>query len=332
MEQSFINGKVNLLIENYKALNEVKGSWQMGLIQHSCALAFTLKNKRISPRLVEERIELIKKNTGLFSNFRGYNMFYMATLLSFESNPESSFKMILDIYKELKSEKFWGDTYLPLTASIVYENREKMDYLTCISKMKIIYNYMRKKHPFLTSSDDYCNIALIAIHSKNLDEDLEYIEKCYEFLNENGFYKGNDLQALSQILLFSDDRTMLKCKKTIELKKAFKENDCKMNYYGYPIIGAISLLDYREDEIIEEIKNVSNKLKEEKGFGNWSLGKSNRVMISSAIVASIYADFIQNENNIGSITNNIFLNIVVAIQIACVMAATSAAIASSSSN
>lgn len=50
-------------------------------------------------------------------------MFYMATLLSFESNPESSFKMILDIYKELKSEKFWGDTYLPLTASIVYENR-----------------------------------------------------------------------------------------------------------------------------------------------------------------------------------------------------------------
>lgn len=72
-------------------------------------------------------------------------MFYMATLLSFESNPESSFKMILDIYKELKSEKFWGDTYLPLTASIVYENREKMDYLTCISKMKIIYDYMRKK-------------------------------------------------------------------------------------------------------------------------------------------------------------------------------------------
>ncbi|HBF2305492.1 TPA: DUF4003 family protein, partial [Clostridioides difficile] len=215
---------------------------------------------------------------------------------------------------------------------IVYENREKMDYLTCISKMKIIYDYMRKKHPFLTSSDDYCNIALIAIHSKNLDEDLEYIEKCYEFLNENGFYKGNDLQALSQILLFSDDRTMLKCKKTIELKKAFKENDCKMNYYGYPIIGAISLLDYREDEIIEEIKNVSNKLKEEKGFGNWSLGKSNRVMISSAIVASIYADLIRNENNIGSITNNIFLNIVVAIQIACVMAATSAAIASSSSN
>lgn len=61
MEQSFINGKVNLLIENYKALNEVKGSWQMGLIQHSCALAFTLKNKKISPRLVEERIELIKK-------------------------------------------------------------------------------------------------------------------------------------------------------------------------------------------------------------------------------------------------------------------------------
>ncbi|MCC0649713.1 DUF4003 family protein, partial [Clostridioides sp. ZZV15-6598] len=128
------------------------------------------------------------------------------------------------------------------------------------------------------------------------------------------------------------DRTMGKCKKTIELKKAFKENDCKLNYYGYPIIGAISLLDYKENEIIENIKDVSNRLKEEKGFGNWSLGKSNRVMISSAIVASIYADSIQKENNIDSISNNIFLNIIIAIQVACVMAATSAAIASSSSN
>ncbi len=104
-----------------------------------------------------------------------------------------------------------------------------------------------------------------------------------------------------------------------------------MNYYGYPIIGAISLLDYREDEIIEEIKMFQINLKKKR---LWKLvfRKSNRVMISSAIVASIYADLIRNENNVGSITNNIFLNIVVAIQIACVMAATSAAIASSSSN
>ncbi len=35
-----------------------------------------------------------------------------------------------------------------------------------VYQMKIIYDYMRKKHPFITSSDDYCNIALIAIHSK----------------------------------------------------------------------------------------------------------------------------------------------------------------------
>lgn len=106
---------------------------------------------------------------------------------------------------------------------------------------------------------------------------------------------------------------MFKCKKIIEFKKVFKENDCKMNYYGYLIIGVILLLDYREDEIIEEIKNVLNKFKEEKGFGNWFLGKSNRVMISFVIVVLIYVDLIWNENNIGFIINNIFLNIVVVI-------------------
>lgn len=142
---------------------------------------------------MEEWIEFIKKNIGLFFNFRGYNMFYMVILFLFELNLESSFKMILDIYKEFKSEKFWGDIYLLFIVLIVYENREKMDYFICILKMKIIYDYMRKKYLFLIFSDDYCNIVFIVIYLKNLDEDLEYIEKCYEFLNENGFYKGNDL-------------------------------------------------------------------------------------------------------------------------------------------
>ncbi len=39
-----------------------------------------------------------------------------------------------------------------------------------------------------------------------------------------------------------------------------------MNYYGYPIIGAISLLDYREDEIIEEIKMFQINLKKKKAL------------------------------------------------------------------
>ena len=89
---------------------------------------------------------------------------------------------------------------------------------TCINNMKYVYEFMKKHHPFLTSTDDYCRIALIAINSKNLDKDLNYIEECYEKLSANGFYKSNNLQSLSHIMCFDKDRNDESINKIIRLK------------------------------------------------------------------------------------------------------------------
>ena len=110
-----------------------------------------------------------------------------------------------------------------------------------------------------------------------------------------------------------------------------KEN-CKMDSYGYPLIGAISLLDCNEDTLVSQIKKVSDSLKEVKGFGNWTLGKNNRNMISSAIVASAYADYLKEESNVDTISNNIFLDIIIAIEIACMVATMAAVSATATQN
>ncbi len=332
MQEYIIQNKVNQFIENYEQMKKLKGSWSMGMIQYSCALSLAMKNQPANKEKIEENLKFIKDNTGIFSSFRGYSMYYTATLLSTKSNVENEFKKILDIFQLLKEKKFWNDTYLTFVAIALYENMDKIDIDSCINNMKYIYDFMKKHHPFLTSSDDYCRIALIAINSSNLDEDLDYIEQCYEKLSKNGFSKSNNLQALSHIMCFDKERNDESINKIVKLKDTFNKQNCKMGGFAYPILGAISLLNCNEDIIVNQIKNVSDKLKDIKGFGNFALGKNNRNMISGAIVASAYADYLKEESNIDAISNNVIVDIIVAIEIACMVATMSAISASASAS
>ncbi len=328
MQKYVLRNKLNLFIENHGKIKDIKGSWQMGMMQYSCVLSSTIKNQNINPIKVEESIDIIKKNTGMFSNFRGYSLFYLSNLLSTKPDIENSFKSILSIYEKLKSIGFFNDTYLPFVATIIYENQDKMDAGKSIERTKYVYDFMKKHHRWLTSSDDYCRAALIAIHSKDLDYDLEYIEKSYNELSLKGFYKSNNLQSLSHIMALDTNKSEDSLNKVVRIRQLLEQNNCKIDGYGYPLIGALSLLECDEDKLVHQIKSVSDELREVHGLGNWGIGKNNRNMISAAIVASSYADCLNQESNVDAISSNIFVEIIIAIEIAtmvAIIAATSAA-------
>ncbi|SDP08620.1 Protein of unknown function [Clostridium gasigenes] len=78
---------------------------------------------------------------------------------------------------------------------------------------------MKTNHYFLTSSDDVMASAMIATNSNNLEKTFEEIEKCYKILNNNGYFKGNNLQALSNILCFGEGTPKEKCNKVILFDK-----------------------------------------------------------------------------------------------------------------
>ncbi len=332
MQDNIINNKLNLFIKNYEKTKEIKGAWQMGMMQYSCVLSSTIKNKNINPIKVEESINIIKTNTGIFSNFRGNSLFYLANLLSSKIDRENEFKSILNIYNKLKENKFTNDSYLPFVAIIIHENQEKMDINTSIEKTKYVYEYMKNHHPWITSSDDYCRAALIAINSKDIDNDLEYIERSYNELNSKGFYKSNNLQSLSHIMALDKNKSKEKLDKVIRIKELLEKQKCKIDGYIYPLIGVLSLIDCDENQLVNQIKNVSDKLSEVKGFGNWSLGRTNRNMISASIVASAYAEYLNEESNIDSISSNILLEIIIAIEIATMVAIIAASSTASASN
>lgn len=332
MQEYILRNKLNLFIKNYGKIKEIKGSWQMGMMQYSCVLSSTIKNQNINPIKVEESIDIIKKNTGMFSNFRGHSLFYLSNLLSTKSDIENSFKSILSIYEKLKSTGFYNDAYLPFAAIIICENKDKMDADTSIEKTKYVYDFMKKNHRWLTSSDDYCRASLIAIHSKDLGNDLEYIEESYNELSLKGFYKSNNLQSLSHIMALDNNKSENSLDKVVRIRQLLEQNNCKIDGYGYPLIGALSLLEYDEEQLVQQIKSVSDELRQVKGFGNWAIGKSNRNMISAAIVASSYADCLNQGSNVDEISSNIFVEIIIAIEIATMVAIIAATSASAAAN
>lgn len=319
--------KVNLLTKNYGALKEVKAASWMGIILHGCALTHTLKDKEINIQLVNECVDLIRDNTYIFSDFRGNSSVNTAIILSLQPNPKSSLEEILEIHKKLKQKKFYSGDCLALVANTIFENKNKINIDECIEKMKYIYEAMRQNHPFLTSVDDYMSACTIAINSKNIEEDLNNMEKAYEYLNKHGFHRNNTLQSLAQVLACTKKQRVwddcIRIKKELEIKK------CKFHEFGYPLIGTMALLELKDVVgTIEEIKELSNTLKEYKGYGNFSLGESYRNMICATIVIS---DYTKNLDVNSFIINKIIDDINQAMNIAIITATTSAIIISNSS-
>ena len=59
-----MNEKINLFLENNKALEDVKGSWGMyGFQIKSSALTCTMKNQRVDTDRINLALDIIKKNT-----------------------------------------------------------------------------------------------------------------------------------------------------------------------------------------------------------------------------------------------------------------------------
>lgn len=99
MQNLIIENKTKLFLKNYELLREIKSFKYGGMLQYSCALAFTSKNTVVNKLIMEDSIEIIKNKTGVFSQFRGNCQFYIASLLCFESSRENAFKSILEIHE-----------------------------------------------------------------------------------------------------------------------------------------------------------------------------------------------------------------------------------------
>ncbi|WP_302671935.1 DUF4003 family protein [uncultured Clostridium sp.] len=332
-----MNEKITLFLENNRALEDVKGSWGMyGFQIKSSALTCTMKNQRVEVDKINLALDTIKKNTSMFSNFRGINKLTTAITISFEDDMEGSLKEIISIYENLK-DNFFPNEYLVMAAQVIFNARYRVNVDDAVKNTRVAYDYMKKHHRFLTGQEDIANAAIIATTSSNLEETFKEIEESYQYLKDNGISYSNNIQSLSHILSLINLPSRQKCDEVLEMNSILKENKVPVKDYLIPMLGIITFLTDNKKKFAENISDISIILKKEKGFGNFALGANFRNMISATLVSLDYLENIDSnvKENIISNTNNIALTVAIAMQTAVIVssaAAASAASASSSSS
>lgn len=328
------NKKFQLLIDNSRELDKVGGLFSTTSSFRKCnALSLMIKEEKINSDRVNEAIEVIRKNTSMFSNFRGNNLLTVAVTISQEDDMDCAIKEIIYIYEGLKA-KFRLTQYLVLAAIILYNARHRVDVVTAINNTRLVYESMKKNHGFLTSSEDVSAAAMIAINSENINETMEEIEDCYELLRKSKFMASNDLQALSHMMVLFSGTVEEKVNRVVEVRAALKNNKIPLRGYSLPLLAVAAACMDNADSFAKNVYEVSEELRGEKGFGAFSLESDIRNMLALAVVASSYVDKLDEKQgeNLVNTANNIALTIQIAMEMAVVMAATSAAVVASSSS
>ena len=145
---------------------------------------------------------------------------------------------------------------------------------------------------------------------------METSERYYTVLNQKGFYKGNDLQLLANMLVMNGSYSQELSRKVIEAKEAFEKNHYKIKSMHYPPLGIIALSN-QTNEAISLVQNLTSL----KTF-RWY--KDMAITVASIFVSQDYADT--------SAGLTAAVEAMIQAQQAAIIVATTAAISSSSSS
>lgn len=277
--------KCEMFIKNRDKFKEAF-PWENANFYPICAAILADENRLADVEALKETRQMLKSRVSVFSNFRGNCELPLVAMLDVDSDPEWRLDDAIKLYESLK-DHFFSSEYLPVAAIILSGVTERAG---AAERTRRIYDLMKKEHPFLTSSEDCVFAAMLAVSEKGDNELIREIETCYDSLKEK-FHDRNALQSLSHVLaLIGDEFTTAsdKCRNTVRLYDMLKEK--KLRYgtgYELATLGVIANLPGDLDGICRDLIEVSEFLKEQKGYGFWgSFTKQQRLMHAAMIVIS----------------------------------------------
>lgn len=329
MRESLRN-KCDLFADNYM---EIKGDfkWSYTASLRLGALLYAMEGKRTDAQAIKGCKAIIKENTGVFSQFKQTTFFIVATMLSLKEQPEELLQAANRIYHDMKSAGFHSSPYLVLSALFIALQKESYEFPHVIAKAKRYYDGMKQEHRWITSSDDYGLATLLAMTDREVESTIREIEGCYYKLKEN-FSNSNAIQALSHVLIFSEENSIYKCNQVVELNRTLKNLRCKFGSgIELSFLGVVALLNEDSIKLADEIAQTNEYLKSRKGFGYWSISARERLMYAAALVCNDYLDDLKKDTMGMTLANNV-TGIIMAQQMAMIAATTSASAAAASSS
>ncbi len=296
--------------------------WESSYIPPVCANLFCARD--IVPEAEKLRAcrDLINRNTGIFSSFRGNIRIPLACMLSMEADPEGKFQQAQELYKGLK-QYFFSSDYLALAAFLLtdYDCTEER-----LSRGKAIYRRMKDEHPFLTSSEDSIFAVLMAWSDQDDDTMINDMEACYRLLKDR-FHDSDCVQTMTHILAMEKGNAVTKCDRVFTLYDTIAKHGGKYGkHYELATLAALAMLNADPDALAQDMMEADAFLAAQKGYGFWGIDAKKRLMHAAMIVSDEYVP--RDAVDRAALTGTISL--IIAQQMAmCAAVAASSAVAAS---
>ena len=256
-----------------------------GLLTHGvCAFLCAPKGILLDAARIKDMRQVVRSRTGITSQFRGYPMLPLCTLLSSSLMPDSDFERVQKQHEALRQAGFRNSPYLAEAAfwPLLYGEELGQDACAAACDMQ---RAARKAHPFLDESSG-CGYAL-GLAAAGVDASVAHAEteRGYELLKKE-FPSAGTSYALARVLMLGNGETEHKCERVIALYRSLRALDLKYGrYHELPPLGLLSLLPLETAALAEGIKQIDELQKREKDFKSWATPQAYRLLFSLGLYA-----------------------------------------------
>lgn len=283
MDQRLQN-RCNLQIENEQIVRKA-GILQYEELAKLGALFYTAEGRTADSEKIKQSRDILKQKTGIFSNFRGNLEFAIRVRMSLEEDPEAYIDRIIAIYNKLKEGRILPGEILTMTAMTIYEQCKDQNVDQVITETREAYARIKQTHKFLTDEADMSFVALMVMSGKDVEKTIDEVETIYLTLKEKYRLHPNAVQAAALVLAMSNKATEQKVTDFVELfenLRAKKHGTTKGK--AMSIYAAFADLDIPRDIILQEISEVDDWLKKQKGYGMLSVNTDVKRVLAATLV------------------------------------------------
>ncbi len=322
------------ITERYVAIHEMLRNgfpWEYALTRQFGALLLVDSPHASTVEGIKEMREHIRKETSIFSGFRGLNELMMAILLHRDADGGRLFERTRYVVSLLKEAGMHGSLYLPMAGLFLARSAEDVSMPSLVGRMGEFYQGMKERHFWLTGEDDLIYAALLATSKLSVHDSLEEMESLYHDLSGSGFSKGNGLQSLTHVLVLGEESHSVKRDRTIRLHQYLVERRYRLSDYQLAFLGVMALQEEHPEDLADQAIALENRLKEIRGFGNFSIDRKTRFMLAASLVAECRMEGHRGGIGTAVLTSSV-QTILLAQQIATIAAVVAASSAASSSS
>ena len=254
-----------------------------------CANIFCVRGMLVREEELRQCRDILKKQTGAFSPFRGKVSAPIAAMLAAGEFPIHRMEQATANYEILRGV-FPASDYLALTAFLLTDMDVPQGVPALAERARRLFDLMKKKHPFLSDPGDSVFAVLMARSARSDGDLMKDLERCYTLLRRK-FSAGNAAQGAAEVLCLSSGRPEDKVAQVSALYDALR---LRKKRYGkeseLAFLAALSISETDITTLAEEICQVDEFLSIQKGYtGMFGVDKRSRLMQAAMIVSDEHA-------------------------------------------